>query len=148
VGTLIVGTPDAGVRIEFDIRDGTVIPLPHTTFEVRVRNANESLDPTVVVSAFPIVSGSPPEMTRTVDIGFGMDNPNVRVPAFAHSVFYDHGRPDHVDYRALMSDSATGETYGLVAPYTRHPLHQRARFIRFTNMPSSSMGTAVFFLSL
>lgn len=146
LGTVVIGSPGPDVRVEFDIRDGTAITVPSAPFEVLVRNLNGPLDPAVTVACFRTPGPARVDNTRTFDIGLAMEDPNVRVPAFAHSVVFDHGLPDSLDYRALLSDSATGETYGLLAPLTRYPLNARCRFVRFLGLPSGAMGTVTFFL--
>jgi hypothetical protein len=82
--------------------------------------------------------------TRSFDIDD--QNPNVRVPAFAEAVVFElwEAQPDYV---ALVSDSATGETYGTIPPRIVYPLHHRARWIRFIGAPSSG-GIVTFFLSI
>lgn len=137
-----------GVVVEFDIRDGAVIGLPRAAARLIVRNVNEEHDPDLQVWAAPIAGRSGRAATRSFDIGFAMDDPNIRVPAFARTVFFDHGLPDQLGYRALLSDSATGETYGLVAPYTTRLLDRRARFVRFMGLPEESLGTVTFELAL
>ena len=144
----VVGLPGAGVRVEFDVRDGTVVTVPSAPFEIFVKNVNAPGDPAVTVSTFPLQNAIKAPNTRTFDIGFAMEDPNIRVPAFAHSFVFDHGLPEHSEYRALLSDSATGETYGTAAPLTRCLLNQRSRFVRFVDLPEDSGGTVTFFLSL
>jgi hypothetical protein len=148
LGVLVVGLPGAGVRVEFDVRDGTVVTVPSAPFEIFVRNVNAPGDPAVTVSSFPLQNAIKAPNTRTLDIGFAMEDPNIRVPAFAHSFVFDHGLPEHGEYRALLSDSATGETYGMAAPLTQCSLNQRSRFVRFVDLPEGSGGTVTFFLSL
>ena len=148
LGVLVVGLPGAGVRVEFDVRDGTVVTVPSAPFEIFVKNVNAPGDPAVTVSSFPLQNAIKAPNTRTFDIGFAMEDPNIRVPAFAHSFVFDHGLPEHSEYRALLSDSATGETYGTAAPLTQCSLNQRSRFVRFVDLPEGSGGTVTFFLSL
>jgi hypothetical protein len=136
------------VRVEFDVKEGTVVSVPATAFSVTVRNANEEGQPSLLAAAYPLVAAPPVGNTRTFDIGFGMADPNIRVPAFAQSLVFDHGLPDHQDYRALLSDSASGETYGLLDPGVRRAVDQRTRFVRFVDLPEGSSGTVTFSLGV
>ena len=113
-----------------------------------MKNVNAPGDPAVTVSSFPVQNAIKKPNTRTFDIGFAMEDPNIRVPVFAHSFVFDHGLPEHRGCRALLSDSASVETYGIAAPLTRYPLNRRSRFVRFLDLPEGSGGTVTFFLSL
>lgn len=147
LGILTVhGTPPT--RVELDVRDGAVLTVPASRFTVSVRNLNESGQPSLKVSAFYLASRGIAENTRTFDIGHGMDNPNIRVPALATAFVFDLALPDPPGYSAALSDSATGETYGLAEPRVRYPLNHRVRFVRFVDLPEGTMGTVTFFLAI
>jgi hypothetical protein len=98
----------------------------------------------VHVSAFTVAGPSRGRNTRSFDID--PQAPNMRVPAFAESVVYELATPDD-RYRALVSDSATGDDFGQIAAGVVYPLHHRARWIRFFDAPSSG-GIVTFNLSI
>ncbi|GAB3785392.1 hypothetical protein [Nocardioides ungokensis] len=148
LGTLRYITPGGDFRVDFDVREGTVLPLPMTPWELRVRNCNDDNQPDIEAHA-ALVSGSrPTSASRTWFLGHGMEQPNIRVPNAARRVFYDLGLPDHKDYRALLSDAMTGETYGLLAPLTGRELDRSTRYVRFMDLPEGAFGTVTFQLSL
>lgn len=60
-------------------------------FEILAKNVNAVGDPAVTDSSFPVQNAIKTPNTRTFDIGFAMEDPNIRVPAFAHSFIFDHG---------------------------------------------------------
>jgi hypothetical protein len=62
-------------------------------FEILAKNVNAPGDPAVTVSSSPVQNAIKTPNTRTFDIGFAMEDPNIRVPAFAHSFIFDHGLP-------------------------------------------------------
>ena len=148
LGTLRLITGGGDFHIEFDVREGAVLPLPQTPWELRVRNCNDQDQPEVEAHA-ALVSGTRPTFaTRSLALGYGMEQPNIRVPNAAQTVFYDHGLPDRMDYRALLSDSMTGETYGLLAPLTSRDLDRSTRFVRFMDLPEGATGSVTFRLGL
>ena len=133
------------VRAEFDVRDGTVLNVPASTISVSVLNRNEPGDSDVTVSAFFAEGAAPGLNTRSFDIDD--DQPNIRVPSFATRVVYQLAVPD-ANYRALVSDSESGETYGQIPEGVVYTLHHRARWIRFFDVQTQAGGVITFFLSI
>jgi hypothetical protein len=148
LGTLRIGSGSGAIVVDFDIREGTAVPAPQMSYELVIRNCNNDGQPDVTSRVVLVAGSRPTTATRTYDIGYGMENPNLRAPAFADRVSFDHGLSDHTDYRALLSDSSTGETYGLLPPNTVRYLDRRTRFVRFMGLPEGSLGTVTFFLAL
>lgn len=146
-GVLEIGR-ERPVRVEFDVNDGVVLSVPAVPFTVSVRNLNEPDQPALRVQAYYVHGTARAYNTRTYDIGFAMDDSNIRVPAFAESFVFDLGLSEQQDYAARLSDSASGETYGFARPGVRHPLNRRIRWVRFGDIPEESMGTVTFFLSV
>jgi len=147
LGTLRIDSGPVPIAIEFDVREGTALPVPQAPYELVVRNCNDDHQPDVTARVVLVAGSRPTTATRTYDIGYGMDDPNLRVPVFANRVCFDHGLTDRLDYRALLSDSATGDTYGLLPPNTMRYLDRRTRFVRFMDLPETSLGTVTFFLA-
>lgn len=130
--------------MEFDIRDGVVLNVPDAAFSLSAWNRNDTGQPVVNIGAIVTSGLARGRNTRSFDID--PDNWNVRVPAFAESVSYELAAPDE-QYRALVSDSATGDDYGQIAPGARYPIHHRCRWIRFVNVRPSG-GIVTFHLSI
>ena len=147
LGVLEVGR-ERPVRVEFDVNDGVLLSVPATPFTVSVRNVNESDQPDLRVQVYYVHGAARANNTRTYDIGFAMEDPNIRVPGFAQSFVFDLGLPGQQDYAALLSDSASGETFGYARPGVRHSLNRRIRWVRFLDIPEGSGGTVTFFLSI
>lgn len=147
LGVLDIGR-EQPVRVEFDVRDGVLLSVPALPFTVSVRNLNEPDQPDLRVQVYYVHGTARAGNTRTYDIGFSMDDPNIRVPAFAESFVFDLGLPESQDYAARLSDSASGETYGFARPGQRYLLNRRIRWVRFGDIPEGSMGTVTFFLSV
>lgn len=144
IGLIEFGKGSAVVRAEFDVRDGAILCIPASNVSLSVCNRNGEGDPSIEVSAFAVAGNSKGANTRSFDID--SENPNVRVPALADKLVYELAVPD-AGYRALVSDSATGETYGQIAEGVVYPLHHRARWIRFMNVAPTG-GIVTFFLSI
>lgn len=148
LGTLRFVAPGGEFRIEFDLLEGAVLPLPQVAWELRVQNCNQAGQPDVEAHAIVVSGNRPTVASRSFAIGYEMQRPNIRVPAATHAVFFDHGLPDHMDYRALLSDSATGETYGLLPPRSRREVNRGTRYVRFMELPEGAMGFITFVLQL
>lgn len=144
IGRLEFGRGHALAQVEFDIKDGVVLSVPAATLRLFVTNRNLEQDPAIEVCAFFVSGTGRGKNTRSFDIDD--EDPNVRVPAFAEAVVFELWEPP-AGYVALVSDSATGETYGTIPPGVVYPLHHRARWIRFMGAPPSG-GIVTFFLSI
>jgi hypothetical protein len=144
IGIIEFGPSTNRVHVEFDIRDGVVLNVPATAFSLWVQNRNDVDQPVLHVSAFLVTGQSSRRNTRSFDID--PQNPNMRVPALADSVMYELTTPDD-GYRALVSDSATGDDFGEIASGVDYRLHHRARWIRFFDVPPSG-GIVIFTLSI
>jgi hypothetical protein len=112
-----------------------------------VTNLNEPGNPDLHVQAFYMQGTAKGSNTRSHDLFFGMENPNIRVPPFAES-FIINLTGEYGGYTALLSDSQTGETYGEARPNVRHPISHPVRWVRFMNYPPQVVGTLTFFLSI
>jgi len=145
IGFVEFGAGKRLARAEFDVRDGVILCIPAPIVSVSVLNRNQIGDPNLLVNAFLVDGSTKGVNTRSYDID--PENPNIRVPAFAEKVAYELAAPN-ADYRALVSDSPTGETYGQVAEGVVYQLHHRARWIRFFNVPPELGGIVTFFLSI
>ena len=144
IGYLDFGSDTNRLRVEFDVRDGVVLNVPDQAFSLSVWNRNESEEPVLNVGAIVSHCQARGRNTRSFDIN--TQAINMRVPAFAESVSYELAAPDE-QYRALVSDSATGDDFGQIAPGTVYPIHHRCRWIRFVNV-SPSGGIVTFHLSI
>ena len=144
VGYLDLGPTANRLRVEFDVREGVALNLPDQAFSLSVWNRNESEEPVVNVCAIVTPGHTRGRNTRSFDID--TQNWSMRVPAYAESVSYELATPDD-QYRALVSDSATGDDYGRIAPGTLYPIHHRCRWIRFVDVPPAG-GIVTFYLSI
>ncbi|MGH3936464.1 MAG: hypothetical protein ACRDS1_16050 [Pseudonocardiaceae bacterium] len=147
LGVLDIGR-ERLAQVEFDVKDGVLLSVPAVPFTVSVRNLNEPDQPNLRVQVYYVHGTASAHNTRTYDIGFAMDDPNIRVPAFAESFIFDLGLPEQQDYAARLSDSASGETYGFARPGEHYLLNRRIRWVRFGDIPEGSMGTLTFVLSV
>lgn len=145
IGFVEFGAGKRTARAEFDVRDGVILCIPAPIVAVSVLNRNQIGDPNIVVNAFFVDGNAKGVNTRSFDID--SENPNIRVPALAEKVVYELAAPN-TDYRALVSDSPTGETYGQIAEGVVYQLHHRARWIRFFDVPPAVGGVVTFFLSI
>lgn len=145
VGILHIGHP---VPVEFDIRDGVVINLPVGPFSVVVRNENPAERAPVLASWHFMHGPATCENTRSYDLRSETHGPNFRVPLLANGFLFDLAAPAHEDYQALLSDSPTGETYGLARQGVRYQLNQRVRWVRFMDLPPDAHGSIIFFLAI
>ena len=82
LGTLEFGG-GAPTRVEFDIREGTLLRVPATPFRLHVTNLNEPGDPDLHVQACYVHGVPTGRNTRSYLLDD--ENPNVRVPPFADS---------------------------------------------------------------
>jgi hypothetical protein len=136
------------IRAEFDLREVATVSVPSTQFSITVLNRNEPRQPALDAWAYGCRGRPFTGNTRTFDVVTGMEQPNIRVPTFAEAFSYDLSGQGPEDYLALLSDSATGETYGFAAPGVRYPVTRRTRFVRFMDLPQGAGGQLTFFLRL
>ena len=136
------------LKAQFDLREVATISVPSTLFSITVHNRNELHQPALDGWVYGSRERVSAFNTLTSDISYDMDQPNIRIPAFAVEFSYDLFGPGVDGYTALLSDSATGETYGLASPGVRYPLTRRVRFVRFMNVPQQVNGQVTFFLAI
>jgi hypothetical protein len=147
LATLEIGH-GATIKTQFDLRQIAAVSVPSTHFSVTIHNRNEAHQPALEAWVYGSHGNPCTCNTLTFDVSSEMDQPNVLVPAFAVAFSYDLTGPGASEYQALLSDSETGETYGLASPGVRYPLTRRTRFVRFMEVPQGITGQLTFFLRM